>query len=198
MSILNRDLSKSEKNLLVVLVIVIIGAAYYLFVYTPIENGIHSAQVEQQALQTELEVTNAKVEKIKEMTEELSGKSTARASYMPSYNAGKQELDFLHEILRDTSDYSVKFTGLTRNKDLIRREFSMKFSVRSYAKAKEVVKALENCDIRCLVADAVVSPVERDSNLQDGDIDVNLTGTFYETLQGGKPDKDLPEDEDAK
>ena len=55
MSILNKDLSKSEKNLLVVLVIVIIGAAYYLFVFTPIENGIHSARIEQQALQTELE-----------------------------------------------------------------------------------------------------------------------------------------------
>ena len=196
MSILNRDLSKSEKNLLVLLLIVIVGAVYYLFVFTPIENGIQSAKIEQQALQTELDVANAKVEKIKAMTEELSGKSSAHSSYMPSYNAGKDELDFLHEILRDTENYSVKFTTLTREKDLIRREFAMRFSVKNYAKAKEVVKALEHCDVRCLVADVVVSPLDRDSNLQDGEVDVNLTGTFYETLQGGKPDKDLPEDSD--
>ncbi|SEK92697.1 Type II secretion system (T2SS), protein M [Butyrivibrio sp. ob235] len=194
MNILNKDFTKNEKTLLVILVLVIVGALYYLFVFTPIENGIHSARVEQQALETELVATKARVEKIKAMAEEYDAGGGALTGYMPSYNAGKSEIDFLHKILGNTTDYSVNFTNLTREGDLIRREFVMKFTARNYAQAQEVVKALEESEIRCLVGGIVVSPVERELTVQDQDVDVNLTGTFYETLQGGTPDKELPED----
>ena len=195
MNVLKKDFSKSEKTLLLILLLVIIGAAYYLFVFIPLDEGIASARSEQEALEAELLATQLRVSRIKAMEKELSEGKKIFGGYMPSYNASKDEIDFLHRILIDTTDYSVNFTGITREGDLIRREFEMKFEETDYSLAEDVIKAIEASEIRCLIGDVVISPVERDSNLQDGAVSVNLTGTFYETLFDGTPDKDLPEDE---
>ncbi|WP_408069807.1 hypothetical protein [Butyrivibrio sp. JL13D10] len=191
---LNKELTGTEKILLAILGIVIIGALYYLFVFTPIEEGIASAKSEQNALEAELAIADARLVQIEKMSNELGEGDKSALSYMPSYNAGKAEIDFLHELLRKADDYSVNFTGITRENDLIRRDFAMTFTAGSFSKAEEIIKDLENSEIRCLVGDMMISPFVRESNLQDGEVTVNLSGTFYETMQGGKPDKELPED----
>ena len=195
---LNKELTLTEKVLLVILGLVIIGAIYYLFVFTPIEDGIRSAISEQQALESELAVTKARLNKIEKITKELSSDNRSAASYMPSYNAGKEEIDFLHNLLGGATDYSISFTDLTREGDLIRRDFLMSFTTNSFKKAESIITELENSEIRCLVGDVSVSPVFRESNLQDGEVIVNLGGTFYETMHDGKADKELPEDSAKK
>ncbi|WP_026657974.1 type II secretion system protein M [Butyrivibrio sp. AC2005] len=198
MNILNKAFTKSEKILLVILFIIILGALYYLLVSTPIEQGIQSAIQEQNALTTELEVVQNKLKRINDMSEALNGDEVKSLSYLPSYNAGKDELDFLHALLSDTINYSVKFTKLTRNGDLIRREFEMGFTVKNFTEAEEIIEKLESSEIRCLVNNVVASPVLFGTNINDDEVTVSLTGDFYETMQGGTPDKELPEDESEK
>ncbi|WP_026664549.1 type II secretion system protein GspM [Butyrivibrio sp. FC2001] len=195
MNRLNKELTGTEKILLVILGIVIIGALYYLLIFTPIENGIEAARSEQQALETELSVTKARLEKIERMQADVSSEDKSGISYMPSYNAGKEEIDFLHTLLGKATDYSVKFTNISREEDLIRRDFAMSYTAGSLAQAEKILKELEDSELRCLVGDMSISPFFRESNLQDGEVTVSLSGTFYETMHGGTPDKELPEDQ---
>ena len=44
------------------------------------------------------------------------------------------------------------------------------------------------------MGDVYITPKEKEESLLEGMVNVNLTGTFYETLRDGTPDKELPED----
>jgi hypothetical protein len=113
---------------------------------------------------------------------------------MPSYNAGKEEVDFMNDTLKDTIDYYIGFNDLTREGDQIRRNFSLQFKSANYKAAQKVLKKIEGSKIRCLIGDISVTPVESDQTISDGEVQVSCTATFYETLQGGKADKELPPD----
>lgn len=194
MNILNRAFTKTEKILLVILLLVIIGAGYYLFVSVPIEQGIDAARQEQYSLTTELDATQNKINSMQAMSDDINANKKAELSYLPSYNAGKQELDFLHATLDKTIDYSVRFTDLTREGDLIRRKWEMSYRVRNFDAAETIIEELEGCEIRCLIEDMVVTPYKLGTNLNDNEVTVKLTGAFYETMHDGTPDKELPED----
>ncbi|WP_044915176.1 hypothetical protein [Butyrivibrio sp. WCE2006] len=194
MNILNRAFTKNEKILLVILLLVIIGAGYYLFVSTPIEQSIEAARQEQNSLNVELQATQNKIKSMEAMSDDINTNKKAELSYLPSYNAGKKELDFLHDTLNKTMDYSVRFTDITREGDLIRRMWEMTFTVRNYSEAEKIIKELEESENRCLIEDMVVTPYKLKTNLNDNEVTVKLTGAFYETMHDGVPDKELPED----
>ncbi len=190
MKAFSRDFSPREKILLVFLLIIIITAAYYLFVWTTVNDLITSIQSQNQTLETQLQIATAKVEKLQTMSEEME--SDILRSYMPSYNANKDELDFLHGTLGETEDYLINFTYLTRNGDQINRGFELQFTAKSYAQAKKIIKTLEDSEIRCLIGDYNISPGAKGDYLSDGAVTVVLEGCFYETMYGGVVDKELP------
>lgn len=192
MKLLTRDFSTREKVLLVILLVVIISAAYYLFVWTTVDDQITSIQSQNQSLETQLMIATAKVEKLQGMSAEMD--SDVLRSYMPSYNASKEELDFLHGTLAATDDYLINFTYLTRNGDQIKRGFGLQFTAKSYAQAKEIIGALEDSEIRCLIGDYNINPTQKDNHLLKGKVKVVLEGCFYETMYDGVVDKELPED----
>ena len=100
----------------------------------------------------------------------------------------------MHATLDKTMDYSVRFTDITREGDLIRRQWEMNYTVKSFAAAEKIIEELEGCEIRCLIEDMVVTPFVLGENLTDDEVTVKLTGAFYETMHDGIPDKELPED----
>ena len=60
MKFLSRDFTLKEKILLLVLLLLLFGLAYYRFVYVPCSEAISRAQSEQETLQTDLIVSLAK------------------------------------------------------------------------------------------------------------------------------------------
>lgn len=193
MKILTRDFSTKEKILIAGLLVVIICAAYYLFVYRTVSDNIDALVSERESLESRLTIVSAQVERLQAMASQL-GNDTVR-SYMPSYNSSKKELDFLNLTLADTEDYMVNFTTLTRNGDQINRGFKLQFTARNYAQAESIIKALEDSEIRCLIGDYIINPIEDDEHLLVGQVQVVLNGSFYETMYDGVADKELPEDE---
>ncbi len=197
MKTFNREFTVKEKALLVILVLIILGAIYYLMVYQPVTDSLRSARNEKLNLEDEILVAETKANQILNMQKEISGMESSGhiLTGMPSYNAGKAEIDFLHETLSaQTTDYYVGFTQLTRQGNQIRRNFTLNFSADSYATAKKIVDTLENSEIRCLIGDMVVISGENGESLMEGPVEVNCVATFYETMYGGKEDSDLPED----
>ncbi len=196
MNILTRQFSTREKVLLVVLLVIIIGALYYLFVFQPVTAATKRAEDSAANLETMLITLDTKVAQIKRMQKSMEeyADNGHVDSIMPSYSAGKQELVFLNSTLAASEDYYVGFTKITREGNQIRREFSLKFTVPHYSDAENIINILEHSDLRCLISDFSVKPVEQEDTIENGEIEASCVATFYETMFGGVPDAELPPD----
>ena len=196
MNILSRKLSSREKALLVVLVLVIVAALYYLFIFQPVTDMTTRSKDNAASLETQLITLDAKVAQIQRMQKSIEEytQNGHVISIMPSYSAGKQELVFLNSTLAASEDYYVGFTSITREGNQIRREFALKFTVDRYSEAENIINILEHSDLRCLISDFSVKPVEQEEAIENGKVEASCVATFYETMFGGVADAELPED----
>ncbi len=187
---MSREFTTSEKILLVILSILLVGLLYYRFVYLTTDDMIKSLEQKRKSTEADLEIARATVEKLEQMKWEMDGMDLDDdTSRMESYNNSKNETAFLNQVLRGVDDYSISFSEVTRDGDQIRRSFALQFIVRSYKEAEFVVEDLTSGEYRCLVDDVNYS-------LSDNkDIYINLTATFFETMVGGTRDSALPPDE---
>ncbi|MBR2705808.1 MAG: hypothetical protein IKE74_01010 [Mogibacterium sp.] len=192
MKMMSKQLTAKEIVLVIVLAVMLLGLAYYKFVYINIKDAVASAKADESALQTELEAAQLRTGKIKKMQKELEGiNSTGILTKMGSYNNSKPETAFLNTVLAGVDDYNIGFDEVTRDGDQIRRNFNLQYKTSSYAAAKKIMKELTSGDYRCLIGDVNCSV---DTN---GATTITLDGTFYETMVGGTPDSALPKDEAA-
>lgn len=202
MNILSRDFTPREKVLIVILAILLLILTYYWLVDVPVRNGVAAAESKTESINMELEAVNAKIAGLQQMQAELDelGES-GRAAYMASYNNAEAEYSSLNDILADTDEYVITFSELSKEDNLIRRQFTIQFTTDGYAAAKKIISDLENSQYRCRIGDincaAEQSPNEDfDLRTWNGRILVSATATFYETMVGGVPDEGLPADEE--
>lgn len=193
MKIMSRDFTTREKVMLLVLTLILVCAGYYQFVDQPVRTAINEAKSQQDELNTELILLQAKAASLAQMKNELDSiEKDGSLGMMGSYNNSKAELDELNQILQEANTYNISFSDVTRAGDLIRRAFSLTFSAADYEKAADLVNKLCTSDLRCLISDIRYAAVGDD--LEDGEVNVGVTATFYETMQGGKADSGLPQD----
>ncbi len=212
MKTLSRDFSTKEKVLLLILCLILLAFAYYRFVYVPSQDAITAAKSERDTLQTELMAVLTKEKQLKSMQDELTEMGEQmQASRMESYNNSAAELEMLNEILERANDYSISFSGVTRNGDQIRRDFTLNFVVDDFAAAKRIIERLSASEYRCLLGDMQYALQmkrlgfdETAANVRVIDetryavtVNITTTATFFETMYGGTPDAGLPEDKNA-
>ena len=193
MKVMSREFTTTEKILLVILSIVLLGLLYYKFVYITTADMIEDLKGEEETLKAELDVANAKLSKLKGIQKQMDViDSSKEVSRMESYNNSKNETAFLNKVLSGASDYSIQFAEVTRDGDQIRRSFTLQFAVKSYKAAEKTVEELTEGKYRCLVDDINYTLTEKN------DIYIDLTATFFETMVGGTPDSALPKDKSKK
>ena len=199
---LSRDFTRGEKALLLLLALVLVGLTYYLVVDRPVRSALESARAEKEALVTERTTLQGQIARMEKMEKELESiRANPGVSQMGSYNNSKAELDFLNELLAETEEYNVSFTGVTRDGDQVRRNFNLKFTVQDFATAERLLKKIYACDMRCLINDISYSTTRTYYNSADRlhyardyyeRVNVSATATFYETMVGGTADAGLP------
>ena len=188
MKIMSRDFTVREKIMLLVLTLILLAVGYYLVVDQPIRTAINEAKSQQEELSTEMMLLQTKAASLSRMQSELDSiEQGGSLGKMGSYNNSKAELDELNQLLQDANTYDISFSDVTRGGDLIRRSFSLTFS--------DLVNSLCTGEWRCIVSD--LRFVAGDDNLETGSVNVGVTATFYETMQGGKADSGLPADTSA-
>ena len=189
MKIMSRDFTRTEKILIVVLVLILLALVYYQFVDKTVRASITNAQSEAGMLETELAAAQARLAAAQQVKNSMDAlEASGNMSWMGSYNNSKAEVAFLNSILADTLQYSVTFNNVTRAGNQIRRSFTLEYRTDSYAAAHEIMARLVQSHDRCLVSDASCS-LEN-----DGVVVVRQAATFYETMVGGTPDAGLPVD----
>lgn len=193
MKVWSREFTRTEKVLLLILAVILVGLVYYQFVHRPVQKAIDAAEAEYSALQTEYTVAQAKADQLRKLGEELENmKDSGSASYMASYNNAKAEVALLNDILSDTGQYNISFANVTRSGNQIRRNFTLQFRTKDYETMRNVIDGLLTSPYRCLVGDIQCS-MGQERNGADY-VSANVTATFFETMEGGTPDAGLPED----
>ena len=202
MKILSRDFTRAEKIILVILALVLVGLAYYQFVYKMVAESIEKAHAEAEAIRVEMTGVNAKIQRMEEMQAELESiQSNPNASYMGSYNNSKEELAFLNDVLKSALQYTITFSNVTRDGDQIRRNFSLQFTTEDYASMERIISRLCDGKLRCLINDISYSVSRYNYSAADRErygvdwyerVNVNCTATFFETMVGGVEDAGLP------
>ena len=190
MKVLSRDFSLKEKILLALLAIILIGLGYYYFIDQPVRRELANSAAEKVALQTELATLQQKQASLKKMQSELDAiMARDDVSRMSSYNASKEEIKLLNDVLSQTSQYSVSFANVSRDGDQIRRNFSLQFVAPNYATMAQIISDLAKSTQRCVVSNIACS---HKGYYLEGGYTVSATATFYETMVGGTPDAGLP------
>lgn len=212
MKVLSRDFTTKEKVMLLILCLLLVGLAYYRFLWAPCTDAVSTANSQCESLQTELLTAMAKEKQLKKMSDELDALGELQeTSRMESYNNTKAELTMLNNILEAANDYSISFSGVTKDGDQIRRNFSLSFETDSFAAAKQIIALLSKSEYRCLLGDMQYSVALRrlgenetarvtrtvDDVVYAETVNVTTMATFFETMYGGTPDAGLPADKTA-
>ncbi|MBE6910460.1 MAG: hypothetical protein E7474_12965 [Ruminococcaceae bacterium] len=172
--------------------IVLVGLAYYRYVYEPTTTQIAEANKRRDELELEVMQAQGKVSQLQKMQDELD-EIGMDADRMESYNNAKAEISLLNNCLMDANSYNISFTNLTRNGNQIRRNFSLDFTTENFESARRILTKLTASQYRCLLGDMSYTNGV-DSSTGESFVNISLTATFYETMVGGTPDAGLPID----
>lgn len=188
---MNHDFNLKEKVLILVLVLILMALGYYKFVDEPIKTGMEEAEYAYSDLESEYDMLTIKVMQLQKMKEEMDNIDTS-ASKMESYNASKQEMSFLNELLSETIDYNITFEDVTRVENQIRRPFILQYTAKDYAEAKRILTELYNSEYRCLINNVDIKNDGEFYGLNNEPVTIALKANFYETMVGGIEDAGLP------
>lgn len=194
MKVLSREFTLREKVLMVFLLLILMGLGYYYFVHIPVRDELERCATEQANLEIELNLVERKLNTLREMSEELEAiEASGDMSVMPSYNASKNEIKLLNDVLSQTEQYSITFSNVSRDGDQIRRSFSVQFTAVDYPTMAKILSGIAKSPYRCMVADIQCSRNSRWYTIDDdAPYIVSATATFYETMVGGTEDAGLP------
>ena len=194
MKFLSRDFTQKERILLIVLAVLLLVVFYYYVVDMPLRDQKAELESRKSSVESELTIANAKVEEYEKMAKDLK-KMNGDASKMESYNNRTNEINFLNDLLANTSSYSINFEPVTVDKNQVRREFQLAYTCGSYDEAITILEKLSKCKYRCLISDVGCASVNTNTAIT-GAVNVTVNATFYETLVGKTTDAGLPEVEE--
>ena len=193
---LNREFTTRESITILVLVIIVMLICYFRLFLKPVNNAIETAKYEQQALEVERDAAIQRVQNLQSMEANLADiQGDSSAAIMGSYNNSKEEIKIINDALEGVTSYDLSFEDVTRDGDLIRRSFDLRFNAESYDTAENVLRKIASSQYRCLISDISIN--SKASNVKTSTVSVSVTATFYETMVGGQPDSGLPEDTDT-
>ena len=207
MKILSRDFTTKEKIMIVVFCLILLGLAYYRFFYVPTQDQIAAANSQKANYETELMEVMAKEAQIRKMKEEIDELGElSNVSRIESYNNSKQEISLLNRVLGPATEYSISFSNIKRDGDLLRRNFTLMFKTDSFVSAKRIISSLEESPYRCVLGDIQYQLSLRKADSEEPTrggrwiddeyfydvVTVNTNATFFETMYDGVADAGLP------
>lgn len=180
MSHINRNLSRREKVLLLVLVLIGLIGLYFYFVHYPImertaEIGSERDEVADQRIVADARSTIYK--SMKDELDEIFAMPENKITVMPEYDNIQVLMQHFNTIFADVSP-ELTFDTVTVNDGVAVRTVRFSFSATGYGEAKEVIKNLTGTGFRCLLSGLTFTPT--DGDLETNGVRVSGVITFYE------------------
>lgn len=175
-------LSGRDIFMVVVLVGLLAGVAYYMGFYTPLQEEI--ASITNQANSVDAQITAAasqiaRMDVMQAELDELFADPNAKISEIAPYDNKEVVLNQLNGILQASEQYSLNFAEPTFSENgSVRRNVTMSFSCADYASAKTIIKNLNESQWRCMVSNLSISG---GGDIMEGGVSVSATITFFES-----------------
>ena len=207
---MRRKLTPRETALLILLLILALGSAYYLLFYTPTTQEIETTETRIADTLDQISADQLRLAQKQQMQEELDAIFAADPDpvSMAPYDNSRNVMHELNAILENTQDYSLSFASVTvdEDSDVVRRDISLTYTSTGYSAALDILQKLHDSQYRCLLNNVAISLKERSHeggwwyNLLMGSVDsvpdtetsmdeysdvtVTATLTFFEYTDG--------------
>lgn len=98
-------LSRTQKIVLLLFVIILIAAGYYAGFYLPVQRRIQAADTTD--LEAQIQMEQVKSKQIQQMKKEIEENKASNAPMVPAYNHFKEETEELNRIFADAYQLPV-------------------------------------------------------------------------------------------
>lgn len=133
---MNREFTKREKILLLILTVLVIVMGYYKLLLEPINNQIehyHSLTQEEQLQTVRMEQMEAEI---------AQAKAAGIERTIPDYDNSAMLLPQLYQIMGSTREYAMDFDEITFEGNIAVRPVQIEFETADYQKARRVIDKL--------------------------------------------------------
>lgn len=164
-----------EKVLLCILAVLIVVSGYVMLFYMPVTEKMQSLESEIENNKLVLTQLEEKLNKQNQMENELKEVFSENSSpnTMPKFDNIQNLMFELSDILENTVNYSLKFSGVDTQQSVVRRRVNFSFTCENYDLAKLVLNEIENSQYRCILEDVNISE-------KNGDVTVTAGALFFE------------------
>ncbi len=177
-------LSKTQKALLLALVIVLLAVGYTVFFYLPIQNRIEAADTSD--LEAEIQTEQIKAKKIKQMKAEIKENKDSDQPVVPAYNQFKAETEEINRIFANAYNFSFQYSEPQNDGMQIRRAMNISFEAENYDKAVSMIHEVLNGPYRCIIEDLSIDDSAELTDNENADlsrdrVSVSFQLTYFET-----------------
>ena len=194
-------LTRTQKILLLALVIVLLVAGYYVGFYLPVERRIEAADTTD--LDSQIQIEQVKALQIKKMQKEIEENKASNAPMVPAYNHFKAETEELNRIFAKAYDFTFEYAEPQVDGMQIRRAMNVSFTADSFEGAVSMLHEVVEGPYRCMIGDL---SIQDDEDLEDGQVEdirihpvsVNFQLTYFETRYDADTEEGLPAQEETQ
>lgn len=176
---MNRELSKREKILLLILVLMVLALGYFKLLLEPINDQIASLRANTDIEQTQLQTDSIRLAQLEQMRAAIAAiKATGEERAIPQYDNDERLMADLQTILSSTLHCTVDCTaGTTQDGYLMLRPVVLTYTTATYAQSRAIIDALSGSDNVNYLSNVDVS-----FNDKEGTYETTLAVTFFEIM----------------
>ena len=186
-----KKLSKREKILLAVLIVVIVAVCWYKFIYAPVNSQIDTLNRNRDTEQTELTVLLPKIKQKQDMQAAVEKiKAQGSVERIPVYDNSKELMVALNKVLSTAKSYSINFGEADRDDYIFLHKILLTFETNTYKQARQLIEKLTTETFVNQISDIRVTNDSTTRNIVnakgetvtklDEETKVTLTITFFE------------------
>ena len=170
---MNRELTRRETVLLLILVVLVIFLGYFKLIFEPIQDQVAQYQDTTSQEQSELEQDLILLTRKQEMQRKIEEvRASGEERTIPQYDNSRRLM------LDSAVDYSLDFSqSTTQDSYIVLRPVTMSFQTHTYAQARAIVDALSESENMNQISDLSI----RTNQGQDRDlVQTDLVITYFE------------------
>lgn len=156
---MGRSLGLRERVLLVLVVLVAVGFAFWNFWIAPIQHELSGLAAQENQLQMQITASKNQVSELSQMEKELEAlrAQNDNGSTLPAYDNLPVLMQELNSVLGKASTFSLSFGNVDTSSQIVTRSVTLTYSSSSYAQALEILSQLRYGKERCVIENVSIS-----------------------------------------
>ena len=171
-------ISKREKGMLAVLLVLIVGCVYYLFFLTPNLEQQAALKEEITIMDDQVIMAQARVTHLNLMKKEVKAikEENNNIKEVPAFDNSKKLMNSLNLILSQAVQYTLEFIETEETDGIVRRYVSLEFDCADYEDARAILQDIHDGKYPCVLQDVAIYN-------EDEIYSVSATLTYFEYVE---------------